>query len=113
MTGFEYDAIKRNGIHGWVKRHRHCVIRIFVGSEHGWNLNGYPKTFPPCGGWCVKLVGYNANTSPADPALAAIFILACYCPDNRVLGYVVDTFDALLRTSDSKGMLMCARYIRW
>lgn len=40
---------------------------------------------------------------------SALYILACYCPDNSVLGYVVDTFMYYCKAQDSRGMLSCAR----
>lgn len=40
---------------------------------------------------------------------SALYILACYCHDNSVLGYVVDTFMYYCQVKDSRGMLACAR----
>ena len=60
--------------------------------------------------WLVaKLDSFHINPSPVSPVEAAFYILACYCPDNKVLGYVMDTLMLCYRRSDSKGMLMCAR----
>lgn len=105
----EYDAIKTEW-HTWMGETAQALRHTDICRFGTWmELERLSKNIPAMRWLVCKLVGYNANTSPADPALAAIFILACYCPDNRVLGYVVDTLMLCYRTSDSKGMLMCAR----
>ena len=97
------------GIYGWPKRHMRYGTRIFTVSGHGLNLNGSPKNIPAMQWLVAKLDSFHINPSPVSPVEAAFYILACYCPDNKVLGYVMDTLMLCYRRSDSKGMMMCAR----
>ena len=47
---------------------------------------------------------------PERPQEESLFyMLAAFCPDNRVLGYVIDTWRYYLRTRNSRGLLSCAR----
>lgn len=105
----EYDAMKTEW-QSWIvdtaQALRHTDIRRFGTWAE---LERLSKNIPAMQWLVVRLNNYDINPSPVSPAEAALYILACYCPDNRVLGYVVDTLMLCYRTSDSKGMLMCAR----
>ena len=105
----EYDAIKTEW-HTWMgetaQALRHTDICRFGTLTE---LERLSKNIPAMRWLVSKLDSYHINPSPDSQTPAAIFILACYCPDNRVLGYVVDTLMFCYRTSESKGMLMCAR----
>ncbi|WP_285815492.1 helix-turn-helix transcriptional regulator [Phocaeicola sartorii] len=105
----EYDAIKTEW-HTWMSETAQALRHTDICRFGTWReLERLSKNIPAMRWLVCKLDGYNINPSPDVPALAAIFILACYCPDNRVLGYVVDTLMLCYRTSDRKGLLMCAR----
>lgn len=105
----EYDAMKTEW-HTWMRETTQALSHTDTCRFGTWTeLERLSKNIPAMRWLVSKLDGYHINPSPEPPTMAAIFILACYCPDNRVLGYVVDTLMYCYRTSDSKGMLMCAR----
>lgn len=105
----EYDAMKTEW-HTWMKETVKALRHADTYRFKTWTeLERLSKNIPAMRWLVNKLNGYHINPSPEPPTMAAIFILTCYCPDNRVLGYVVDTLMHCYRTSDGKGMLMCAR----
>lgn len=105
----EYDAMKTEW-HTWMRETTQALRHTDTCRFGTWaELERLSKNIPAMR-WLVSMLdGYHINPSPEPPAMAALFILACYCPDNRVLGYVVDTLMYCYRTSDNKGMLVCAR----
>lgn len=105
----EYDAIKTDW-HAWMSKTAQALRHTDIRRFGTWaELERLSKNIPAMQWLVVRLNNYDINPSPVSPTEAALYILACYCPDNRVLGYVVDTLMLCYRTSDSKGMLMCAR----
>lgn len=105
----EYDAMKTEW-HTWMRETAQALCHTDTCRFGTWTeLERLSKNIPAMRWLVSKLDGYHINPSPESPTMAAIFILACYCPDNRVLGYAVDTLMYCYRTSDNKGMLMCAR----
>lgn len=106
----ECEAMKTEW-HSWMSETVRALRHTDLHRSGTWTeLERLSKNIPAMRWLIGRLDSYHAaqpsSVSPADPAL---YILACYCPDNRVLGYVIDTFIRCYRLCDSRGMLMCAR----
>lgn len=106
----EYKAMETEW-HSWMSETVRALLHTDLHRSGTWTeLEKLSKNIPAMRWLIGKLDSFRAaqpsSVSAADPAL---YILACYCPDNRVLGYVIDTFIRCYRLCDSKGMLMCAR----
>lgn len=104
------NAARETGWHLWmtetVRALRHAdIYRFGTWAE----LERLSKNISAMQWLIAKLDSFHINPSPVSPEEAALYILACYCPDNKVLGYVMDTLMLCYRRNDSKGMLMCAR----
>lgn len=105
----EYDAMKTEW-QSWMVDTAQALRHTDIHRFGTWaELERLSKNIPAMRWLVGRLGSYGINPSPVSPAKATLYVLACYCPDNRVLGYVVDTLMLCYRTSDSKGMLMCAR----
>lgn len=105
----EYDAMNTKW-HTWMGKTAQALRQTDICRSGTWaELERLSKNIPAMRWLVGRLGSYGINPSPVYPARAALCVLACYCPDNRVLGYVVGTLMLCYRTSDSKGMLMCAR----
>ena len=104
------NAARETGWHLWmtetVRVLRHAdIYRFGTWAE----LERLSKNIPAMQWLIARLDSFHINPSPVSPEEAALYILACYCPDNKVLGYVVDTFMYYCKVQDSRGMLSCAR----
>lgn len=104
------NAARETGWHLWmtetVRALRHAdIYRFGTWAE----LERLSKNIPAMQWLIARLDSFHINPSPVSPEEAALYILACYCPDNKVLGYVVDTFMYYCKVQDSRGMLSCAR----
>ena len=98
----EYDAIKTDW-HAWMSKTAQALRHTDIRRFGTWaELERLSKNVPAMRWLVIRLNNYHINPSPVSPAEAALYILACYCPDNRVLGYVVDTLMLCYRASDSK-----------
>lgn len=60
--------------------------------------------------WLVEHIRKYNPLPPENPEKeSALYLLAAYCPDNCVLGYVVDTYMYYYRTGNPLGVLSCIR----
>ena len=60
--------------------------------------------------WLTKQIRIYNPIPPCQPQDESIFyILATFCPDNFVLGYIIDTYLYYHRTKNNRGVLSCIR----
>ena len=62
--------------------------------------------------WLTKQIRLCNPLPPEQPQQEATFyMLAAFCPDNQVLGYVMDTYRYYYRTRNNRGLLSCVRIL--
>ncbi len=62
--------------------------------------------------WLVNQIRCYHAVPPELPHEEIKFhILAAYCPDNRVLGFLIDTYQHYYRTRNRQGFLSCVRIV--
>ena len=104
------NAARETGWHLWMTETTHALRHADIYRFGTWaELERLSKNIPAMQWLIARLDSFHINPSPVSPVEAAFYILACYCPDNKVLGYVVDTFMYYCKVQDSRGMLSCAR----
>ena len=62
--------------------------------------------------WLTKQIRLCNPLPPEKPQQEVVFyILAAYCSDNQVLGYMIDTFRYYYRSKNNQGVLSCIRIL--
>ncbi len=62
--------------------------------------------------WLTRQIRCSHPVPPEHPREESVFyMLAAFCADNSVLGYLIDTWQYYCRTRNSRGVLSCARIL--
>lgn len=96
----------------WMKRVLTAVERVDFPHPETWGpLASFSKNIPAMR-WLVGQLRRLNPVPPEQPRVeSAFYMLAAFCPDNSVLGYVIDTWRYYYRTGNSRGLLSCARIL--
>lgn len=95
-----------------MKRVLTAVERVDFPHPETWGpLASFSKNIPAMR-WLVGQLRRLNPEPPEQPRVeSAFYMLAAFCPDNSVLGYVIDTWRYYYRTGNSRGLLSCARIL--
>ena len=96
----------------WVKRVLTAVDQVNFSHPESWSLlESLSKNIAGMR-WLTQQIRRSHPVPPEQPREESVFyMLAAFCPDNSVLGYVIDTWQHYYRTGNSRGLLSCARIL--
>ncbi len=89
---------------GWILDVLHAFGRVDAMRPDTWKVLA-PLAEPVVAvRWLVEQIR-RCNTLPAEQPHeeAEFYLLAAFCPDNRVLGYLIDTYWRYYRTRNRRG----------
>ena len=94
----------------WLK----CVLasaeKVEFSDAGSWTPLAALAKNSPAVRWLTRQIRRCNPVPPGQPREESLFyMLAAFCPDNSVLGYVIDTWRYYYRTRNSRGLLSCAR----
>ncbi len=106
------QASLRTEWNAWMKRVLTEVKQVDLSHPETWSplesLSGNIAAMR----WLVRQVRRCHPVPPEQPREESVFyMLAAFCPDNSVLGYVIDTWQHYCRTRNNLGLLSCARIL--
>lgn len=95
---------------GWMKRVLTAAGQVDFSRPGSWNPLVPLSENTPAMRWLVRQIRLCNPVPPEQPhGEAAFLMLAAFCPDNRILGYLIDTWRHYCRTGNGRGLLSCAR----
>lgn len=97
---------------GWFRTVLHAFGQVDVMRSDTWKVLA-PLAEPVAAvRWLVDQIR-RCNTLPPELPReeARFYLLAAFCPDNRVLGFLVDTCQHYYRTRNRQGFLSCVRIV--
>ena len=96
----------------WVRRVVSAARQAEISRDPAWESLVPLSANTSAMRWLVGQIRRCHPEPPGDPRQeASLYVLAACCPDNRVLGYVIDTFLYYFRTGNSRGVLSCIRIL--
>lgn len=94
-----------------MKRVLSAVEAGFPHPETWGPLASFSKNIPAMR-WLTAQIRRLNPVPPEQPREESVFcMLAAFCPDNSVLGFLIDTWRYYYRTGNSRGLLSCARIL--
>ena len=96
----------------WMKRVLTAAEQVDIPHPETWiPLEALSKNIAAVR-WLTRQIRRSRPVPPEQPREESVFyMLAAFCPDNSVLGYVIDTWRYYYRTGNSRGLLSCARIL--
>lgn len=97
---------------GWFRTVLHAFGQVDVMRSDTWKVLA-PLAEPVAAvRWLVDQIR-RCNTLPPELPReeARFYLLAAFCPDNRVLGFLIDTYRHYYRTRNRLGVLSCVRIV--
>lgn len=96
----------------WIREVLHVFGQVDVMRPDTWKVLA-PLAEPIAAvRWLVDQIQQGDAVPPKQPLEESKFyLLASFCPDNRVLGYLIDTYLHYYRTRNRLGVLSCVRIV--
>ena len=97
---------------GWIRDVVHAFGLVDVMRPDTWRVLAPLAESVAAVRWLVGQIR-RCNTMPPElpHEEAKFYLLAAFCPDNRVLGFLIDTYRHYYRTCKRLGVLSCVRII--
>lgn len=96
----------------WMKRVLTAVGQVDLSHPETWSLLDSLSRNIAGMCWLTQQIRRSHPVPPKQPREESVFyMLAAFCPDNSVLGYVIDTWRHYYQTKNSQGLLSCARIL--
>lgn len=99
---------------GWVKRVLTAAGQVDFSRPGSWNPLVSLSGNIPAMRWLVRQIRLCNPVPPEQPhGEAAFLMLAAFCLDNRVLGFLIDTWRHYCRTGNGRGCCPVRGPSRW
>ena len=107
----EQDALQTEW-NGWMRDVLRAFAEVSIRRPDTWEVLA-PLAEPVAAvRWLVGQIRRGNTRPPEQPhEETKFYLLAAFCPDNRVLGYLIDTYLHYYRTRNRLGVLSCVRIV--
>ena len=114
MRRFLYASLERAAIQTewsvWLKHLLASAGQVDLARPETWGILEPLSKNVRAMRWLVRQIRCCNPVPPEMPREESVFyVLAAFCPDNLVLGYVIDTFRHYDRSRNGRGVVSCAR----